>query len=172
MLSENIRAIRESKGLSQEELATKLRVVRQTVSKWERGRSVPDADLLIALAEALGVSVGTLLGETVQAPEPDELSVIAEKLEIINMHLARRAARWRAVLLCLFAAVFVLTVLTLIGLGMMGSSYLSWDFSDPETAIAATALHAFEWVFVRVAPFALVGSAVGFSLVWKRGRAS
>lgn len=39
MLSENIRTIRKSKGLSQEELAIRLHVVRQTVSKWEQGVS-------------------------------------------------------------------------------------------------------------------------------------
>jgi len=53
MLCENIKAIRKSKGLSQEELAIKLNVVRQTISKWEQGLSVPDSDLLIALSEAL-----------------------------------------------------------------------------------------------------------------------
>ena len=65
MLSENIRRLRESKGLSQGELAVRLNVVRQTVSKWERGLSVPDADLLIALSEALGQPVSALLGEAV-----------------------------------------------------------------------------------------------------------
>lgn len=62
MLSENIRSIRESRGLSQEELAIKLNVVRQTVSNWERGLSVPDSDMLISISEALDASVGTLLG--------------------------------------------------------------------------------------------------------------
>ena len=47
MLNENIKAIRKSKGLSQQELAVKLNVVRQTVSKWEQGLSVPDSDMLI-----------------------------------------------------------------------------------------------------------------------------
>lgn len=172
MLSENIKAIRVSKGLSQEELAIKLNVVRQTVSKWERGRSVPDADLLIALAEALETPVGTLLGETVQPAEPDELRAIAEKLEVINLQLAQRAARWRSVRIAIFAATFILTVLIFISLVLMGSSYQTWDFSDPETAIAATMLHAFEWVFVRVTPFLLIESAVGFALVWRRGRTS
>ena len=53
MLNENLKAIRKAKGLSQEELAIKLNVVRQTVSKWEQGRSVPDAELLVRLAEEL-----------------------------------------------------------------------------------------------------------------------
>ena len=65
MLSENIKTIRKSKGLSQKELAIKLNVVRQTVSKWEQGLSVPDADLLISLSQALETPVSTLLGGTV-----------------------------------------------------------------------------------------------------------
>ena len=53
MLKENIKTLRKSKGLSQEELAIKLNVVRQTISKWEQGLSVPDAEMLIKLAEVL-----------------------------------------------------------------------------------------------------------------------
>ena len=69
MLSENIKAIRKSKGLSQQELAVKLNVVRQTISKWEQGLSVPDSDLLVALSKALETPVSTLLGETVAESE-------------------------------------------------------------------------------------------------------
>lgn len=76
MLNENIRAIRKSKGLSQEELAVKLNVVRQTISKWEKGLSVPDSDMLISLSEVLGTPVSTLLGETIDEPNPDDLKVI------------------------------------------------------------------------------------------------
>ena len=66
MLNENIRNLRKSKGLTQEELAIKLNVVRQTISKWEKGLSVPDSSMIISLAEELDTSVSTLLGETVQ----------------------------------------------------------------------------------------------------------
>ena len=72
MLNENIKAIRKSKGLSQQDLADKLNVVRQTISKWEQGLSVPDSDLLIVLSEALETPVSTLLGETVAEIEADE----------------------------------------------------------------------------------------------------
>ena len=92
MLNENIKAIRRSKGLSQQELAVKLNVVRQTVSKWEQGLSVPDADLLIALSEALETPVSTLLGETVAESEADEVKALAERLEVINLQFARRKA--------------------------------------------------------------------------------
>ena len=93
MLKENIKAIRKSKGFSQQELAVKLNIVRQTVSKWEQGLSVPDADLLISLSEALETPVSTLLGETVIETEVDTLKAISEKLEVINMQLAQRKTR-------------------------------------------------------------------------------
>ena len=65
MLKENIKLIRKSKGLSQEELAIKLNVVRQTISKWEQGLSVPDAEMLISLSEVFETPVSTLLGEKI-----------------------------------------------------------------------------------------------------------
>lgn len=78
MLNENIKAIRKSKGLSQQELAVKLNVVRQTVSKWEQGLSVPDSDMLISISEILETPVSTLLGETVVETEADSLKAISE----------------------------------------------------------------------------------------------
>ena len=72
MLNENIKNLRKAKGISQEELAVRLNVVRQTVSKWERGISVPDSGMLISLAEELDTSVSVLLGENIQKPCPDD----------------------------------------------------------------------------------------------------
>ena len=69
----NIKEIRKSKGLSQQELAVKLNVVRQTVSKWEQGLSVPDSEMLISISELLETPVSTLLGETVIETEVDSL---------------------------------------------------------------------------------------------------
>ena len=90
MLNENIKAIRRSKGFSQEELAVRLNVVRQTISKWEQGLSVPDSDMLLSISEALETPVSILLGETVVEPEVDDLKAISKKLEIINLQLAQR----------------------------------------------------------------------------------
>lgn len=73
MLNENIKSIRKSKGLSQEELAVKLNVVRQTISKWEQGLSVPDSDMLISISEVLETPVSTLLGETISESKADDL---------------------------------------------------------------------------------------------------
>lgn len=167
MLNENIKRARKAKGLSQEELAVKLNVVRQTVSKWENGLSVPDSNLLIALAAELDTSVSSLLGETMPEREPEDLKVLSEKLEVINLQLAKRerartrTIRWVLIALCTGI------VLVYAALAVMRSSYLGWDYGDPELAVAGTLLHGFEFVFVRVAPIVLLASGVGIVLTWR-----
>ena len=168
MLNENIKAIRKSKGLSQQELAVKLNVVRQTISKWEQGLSVPDSDLLISLSEALETPVSTLLGETVMEAEVDAVKALSEKLEIINLQLARRKVMRRAILhwllIALCAGIVIIAAILFVG----NSFYLGWDYSAPETAVMGVAIHAFEWVFVRLAPFALIVALVGVFMTRKR----
>ena len=61
MFSDNLKTMRKAKGYTQEELAIKLKVVRQTVSKWEKGLSVPDADVLSKIADVLDTKVDILL---------------------------------------------------------------------------------------------------------------
>lgn len=161
MLNENIQALRKSKGLSQEELALKLNVVRQTVSKWDRGLSVPDAETLVALGKALDAPVSTLPGETVPASEPEGLQALSEKLEVLNDQFARARESKRRALHALCIAIAAVTVLVLIALAAIGGSYLEWDFSNPEYAVAGTMLHGFEWVFVRIAPVVLLVAIVG-----------
>ena len=168
MLNENIKAVRKSKGLSQQDLAVKLNVVRQTVSKWETGLSVPDSDLLIALSEALETPVSTLLGETVVESEADAVKALSEKLEILNLQLARRKTMRNAILHWLFIAVCAGIVLVSAILIAVSSSYLGWDFRDPELAVAGTAFHAFEWLFVRLAPVLLIAAIAGVCLTRKR----
>lgn len=171
MLSENIKTARKSKGLSQEELAVKLNVVRQTISKWEQGLSVPDSDMLIALSDALATPVSALLGEfAVRAEaddlkaEADDLKAIAEKLEIINLQLARQKAARRKTLRWLLIALCAVTVIIAAALVLLNSPYLGWNYSDPETAVAGAAFHAFEWLFVRLAPIILISTVIGIVL--------
>ena len=168
MLSENIRAVRKSKGLSQEELAVKLNVVRQTISKWEQGLSVPDSNMLISLSEALDTPVSVLLGEIVEQTEVNDLKVISEKLEIINLQLAlsRNAKRKKLTVFFSLLAVAIIAVWML--LIIFGSPYLAWDYSDPEIAVVGVLLHAFEWFFVRLSPVALFGIILGIYLIWKK----
>lgn len=161
MLSENLKTIRKEKGLSQQELAVKLNVVRQTVSKWEQGLSVPDSDLLILLSEALDTPVSTLLGETVIETEADGLKAIAEKLEVINLQLAnRKIARRNWIRFLLFSLCAAIVIVFAI-LWTIESPYLGWDYSDPETAVLGVAFHALEWLFVRTAPLLLIGAVIG-----------
>lgn len=164
MLDENIKSLRKTKGLSQEELAIRLNVVRQTVSKWEKGLSVPDSGMLVSLADALDTSVSVLLGETVQETETDSLKAISEKLEVINLQLAKRSAarvraiRWMLIALC------ALILVTFAVLMAINGSYMDWNGSDPELAVAKTLLHGFEFLFVRLSPVVLLASAVGIVL--------
>lgn len=164
MLSENIKTARKSKGLSQEELAVKLNVVRQTISKWEQGLSVPDSDMLIALSDALATPVSALLGEFAVRAKADDLKAIAEKLEIINLQLARQKAARRKTLRWLLIALCAVTVIIAAALVLLNSPYLGWNYSDPETAVAGAAFHAFEWLFVRLAPLVLIGAVIGLVL--------
>ena len=168
MLNENIKALRKSKGLSQQDLADKLNVVRQTISKWEQGLSVPDSDLLIALSAALETPVSTLLGENVAEAEADEVKALSEKLEIINLQFARRKAMRKAILHWLFIALCAGIVIISAALVAVNSPYLGWDFSDPEFAVAGTFFHAFEWSFVRLAPIVLIAAIVGACLTRKK----
>ena len=167
MLNENMKAIRKAKGLSQQELAVKLNVVRQTISKWEQGLSVPDADMLISISEVFETPVSTLLGETVVETKADDLKAISEKLEVINLQLAHRKAtrqkaiHWLFILLCtVIVAIFAVLI-------VLGSPYSGWDYSQPEVAVIGVTLHALEWSFVRMAPLVLTGSIIGVCLTRK-----
>ncbi len=168
MLNENIKTIRKSKGLSQEEVAIKLNVVRQTISKWEQGLSVPDADMLILISEVFETPVSTLLGETIAETKADDLRVISEKLEVINLQLAhekevrQKVMHWFFVSLCAVIAVAFAVLMAL------NSPYLGWDYSHPETAAAGAIFHAFEWLFIRIAPFALMGAIAGACFTRKK----
>lgn len=85
MFSENLKTLRKEKGFSQEQLATRLNVVRQTISKWEKGISVPDAELLIQLAEVLDVTVSDLLGKKIEIAEgQNEKDILASELAKLN----------------------------------------------------------------------------------------
>lgn len=129
MLKDTIKKLRTEQGLSQDELAERVHVVRQTVSKWERGTSVPDADSLVALARALGVSAAELLGESAMVEKkPDDLawetSLLDERIASESQRLDRlvRALKWALV----GAAVMVLVLGLFIWLPNQQFSYTIW----------------------------------------------
>ena len=146
----------------------KLNIVRQTVSKWEQGLSVPDSDMLISISEAFETPVSALLGEIVIETEVDSLKAISEKLEVINLQLAQRKTtrrkmiQWSLISLC---AVIVILFAILLALE---SPYLGWDYGDPETAVLGVAFHSLEWLFVRVAPVILIGAVIGICVTQKK----
>ncbi|MFR4136652.1 MAG: helix-turn-helix domain-containing protein [Anaerobutyricum hallii] len=118
MFSKNLKTLRKQKGFSQEELASRLHVVRQTISKWEKNLSVPDADTLIRLAEILEVSVSELLGSKIENENGNVTNDVAEQLSRINEQLAmknRRSRRiWKtiAIILVVFFLISVFIIMT------------------------------------------------------------
>lgn len=117
MLGENLKRVREGRGMTQEELAERVHVVRQTVSKWEKGLSVPDADVLVVVAETLGVSVADLIGtDAVQAKSIEELSVqtavLNEQIFLQNHRMEKTMTAVKRV-----AAACALAVILVVGMG-------------------------------------------------------
>ena len=114
MFHENLKTMRKAKGYTQEELAIKLNVVRQTVSKWEKGLSVPDADVLCKIADVLDTDVSTLLGEEIV--EETDKSAVAQQLAKISEQLAMKNQRskkiWKVVciILCVILVCYILAI--------------------------------------------------------------
>jgi len=152
MLADQIKHFRTRQGLSQAELAKKLHVVRQTVSKWEQGLSVPDAQMLVALAQALDTTVAQLLGQDApDAPQDATIEQLARQLQDINACLADQARRRKR---CLRAVCIVLLVLAM---GMLAyQSMPLW----------------LRWC-MRMAPVVgettVIGGADGPTAIWVRG---
>ncbi len=130
MLKENIRRLRKDKGYSQETLAEALGVVRQTVSKWEKGLSVPDADLLEKMAELLEVDVNTLLGASLPSEsERNSLDEIAKQLAVFNERSASNINKRRMIKKYLFIGlgIFIAIILAIIILAQLCKAYLKDD---------------------------------------------
>ena len=133
MFSENLKAMRKAKGYTQEELAIKLNVTRQTISKWEKGLSAPDVDFLFKIADVLETNVGTLLGGAIM----DEVNkdTVAEQLAKISEQLAiknRRSKRiWKIVGIVLLTILALNLLLAIFGM----SAYTSFSTDGKTTVI-------------------------------------
>ena len=123
MFSDNLKRIRKEKGFSQEQLAVKLNIVRQTVSKWEKGLSVPDADLLMKLAEVLDVTVDDLLGKKIDIADDEnktdklslELAKLNERLDIYENKLSKLKKK------------IIIGVCIALGILVIGAIYATWN---------------------------------------------
>lgn len=168
MLKENIKTLRKQKGLSQEELSIKLNVVRQTVSKWEQGLSVPDAEMLIAISQVFDTPVSTLIGENITETKENGLKIISEKLEVINhqLYLNQELKKKRTVKILVIINIIMFIILML--LLFLNSPYLSWDYTNPETAVLGVTIHSFEWLFIRIAPIIFIISIIIIILTKKK----
>lgn len=168
MLKDNLKSVRKAKGLSQEELAIKLNVVRQTISKWEQGLSVPDAEMLISISEVFDTPVSTFLGENLSESKEDDLKVISEKLEIINLQLSQRKKEKRKIIHWTLISLCIIIIIMFLSLILLNSPYFNWDYSKPENAVLGVAFHSFEWLFVRIGPIILMGLLIGVFLTRKK----
>lgn len=130
MLGENIRALRRAKGMSQEELAARLHVVRQTISKWEKGLSVPDADLLQRLADIFETDVAALLGAPQQQEAQDAAALLSQQLANINAQLAEKNRRSRRIWRTVAGVLIGLAVLYLLLIVFSLTAYRTLSFED------------------------------------------
>ena len=139
MLKDNLKTLRKNKGLSQEELSIKLNVVRQTISKWETGLSVPDAEMLVTISELFETPVSEILGESIEEKETNDLKVISEKLEVINeqLSISQKQKRKRKIMVLLIIDICLI-------------------FFFVEWSVIGTLWHSFEWIFFRIAPLLII----------------
>ena len=131
MFHENLKTMRKAKGYTQEDLAIKLNVVRQTVSKWEKGLSVPDADALCKIVDVLDTDVSTLLGEEIV--EETDKSAVAQQLAKISEQLAMKNQRsktiWKVVCIILFVIV-VFYILAIVAFSVIATKNIADSHSE------------------------------------------
>lgn len=120
MFNDNLKLFRKERGFSQEQLSVRLNVVRQTISKWEKGLSVPDAEMLVKISEVLNVSVSDLLGKNIVLEQKsNELATIAMELQKLNELLlvqqSERKKLKRKIIVAIEVILFVLLFIMIYG---------------------------------------------------------
>ena len=138
MLHENLKRIRKSKGLSQGELAIKINVVRQTISKWEQGLSVPDSEMLLKISEALDTPVSVLLGGAVtEESEENDLQIMASKLELLNEQYANNCEHRRKYRRFIFIIIALISAGTLLSnaVALIYELYANASFNTMDAGI-------------------------------------
>ena len=168
MLKENIKVAGKAKGLTQGELADKLHVVRQTISKWEQGLSVPDAEMLISISQTLEIPVSTLLGESIEQKSEDKIENLSNQLADINQELAQSKENRRNIIQHLLIITLILLTLIALVFLFLESPYLQWNYSNPETAVLGVGFHSIEWLGVRLLPLLYIACFVGLHITRKR----
>lgn len=124
--------------------------------------------MLISISKVLETPVSTLLGEDIKPMEADDLKAISKKLKIINEELAHKKLTKQKFLTWLLVSICIVIIVISLILIILKSPYLNWDYNSPETAVMGVGFHAFEWLFVRLAPVLFIGSITGIFFIKKR----
>ena len=124
--------------------------------------------MLVLISEVLETPVSTLLGENISESKVDDLKAISEKLEIINLQLSQMKNARRKIIHWILISLCAIIIMIFISLILLNSTYLNWNYNNPENVVLGVAFHSFEWLFIRIAPIILIVSIVGIVLTRKK----
>lgn len=132
MLAENLKKIRKDKGYTQEILAEKLNVVRQTVSKWEKGLSLPDVDMLSKIANVLETDVNILLDGQITTTYQSE---IVKQLAKINEQLTIKNRRYKKIMKTIAIILLIIVIFGILLVILNIGTFISISNSETTTTV-------------------------------------
>jgi transcriptional regulator with XRE-family HTH domain len=132
MFAENLKKIRKDKGYTQEILAEKLNVVRQTVSKWEKGLSLPDVDMLSKIANVLETDVNILLDGQITTTDQSE---IVKQLAKINEQLTIKNRRYKKIMKTIAIILLIIVIFGILLVILSIGTFISISNSETTTTV-------------------------------------
>ena len=132
MFAENLKKIRKDKGYTQEILAEKLIVVRQTVSKWEKGLSLPDVDMLSKIANVLETDVNILLDGQITTTDQSE---IVKQLAKINEQLTIKNRRYKKIMKTIAIILLIIVIFGILLVILNMGTFISISNSEATTTV-------------------------------------
>lgn len=132
MFAENLKKIRKDKGYTQETLAEKLNVVRQTVSKWEKGLSLPDVDMLSKIANVLETDVNILLDGQITTTDQSE---IVKQLAKINEQLTIKNRRYKKIMKTIAIILLIIVIFGILLVILNMGTFISISNSETTTTV-------------------------------------
>lgn len=132
MFAENLKKIRKDKGYTQEILAEKLNVVRQTVSKWGKGLSLPDVDMLSKIANVLETDVNILLDGQITTTDQSE---IVKQLAKINEQLTIKNRRYKKIMKTIAIILLIIVIFGILLVILNIGTFISISNSETTTTV-------------------------------------
>ena len=132
MFAENLKKIRKDKGYTQEILAEKLNVVRQTVSKWEKGLSLPDVDMLSKIANVLETDVNILLDGQITTTDQSE---IVKQWAKINEQLTIKNRRYKKIMKTIAIILLIIVIFGILLAILNIGTFISISNSETTTTV-------------------------------------